>query len=346
MNPSSLKPCSVKRASWFGKWMIAALSLLGLSGLAQAANDTQPQASLTTVSSLAPNLRPQNVPLDYVITPNGYFAASCVQAVGQGEKVRADGSIEALDGSIRKPGACNLPHYTQSGVRIEANGTVDAPQSKTHASSYSGWLLTADYVSSSNVGSISATWTVPTNPSKTTDQVDYFFPGLEQNDSNPDSILQPVLGYNAFSGSGVSEWTLSSWNCCYAGSTYYSGPVNTEAGHEIYGIVTATCTSTSDSSTCATITSTDETSGASTTFTTSPYGALTWVFGGTLEAYNISSCSLLPASGSVAFTSIVVKDMSGNTLSNPWSADNIIGSSGPNCDYGISTSNSSVTLKY
>jgi hypothetical protein len=32
---------------------------------------------------------------------------------------------------------------------------------------------------------------VPSNPSKTTDQVDYFFPGLEQNDINPDSILQP-----------------------------------------------------------------------------------------------------------------------------------------------------------
>jgi hypothetical protein len=176
-------------------------------------------------------------------------------------------------------------------------------------------------------------------------QVDVF-PGLEQNDSNPDSILQPLLGYNAFSGSGVSEWTLSSWTCCYAGSTSYSGPVNTAAGHEIYGIVTSTCTSTSETSHCATITSTDQTSGASTTFTTGPYGALTWVFGGTLEAYNISNCDLLPASGSVSYTSIVVKDMSGNTLSNPWSADNIIGSSKPQCNYGISTSNSSVTLKY
>jgi hypothetical protein len=48
----------------------------------------------------------------------------------------------------------------------------------------------------------------------------------------------------------------------------------------------------------------------------------------------------------VSYTSIVVKDMSGNTLSNPWSADNIIGSSKPQCNYGISTSNSSVTLKY
>ncbi|GGA00047.1 hypothetical protein [Dyella caseinilytica] len=342
-----MKPFFVRRSSWFGKWMIAAVSLVGLTGIAQAVDDAQPQAALTTVSSLAPNFRPQNVPLDYVITPNGYFAASCVHAVANGEKVHADGSIEALDGSIRKPAACTLPHYTQSGVRIEANGAFGiVPQSKKPASSYSGWLLTADYVSSSDVGSISATWTVPSNPSKTTDQVDYFFPGLEQNDSNPDSILQPVLGYNAFSGSGVSEWTLSSWNCCYAGSTYYSGPINTAAGHEIYGIVTATCTSTSTSSTCAKITSTDETSKTSTTFTTSPYGALTWVFGGTLEAYNISNCDLLPASGSVAFTSIVVKNMSGTTLSNPWSPDNIIGSSGPNCNYGISTSNGSVTLKY
>lgn len=338
-----MKPFHSRYTSWVGKCMLAVVSLTGLAGMAQAADNAP---SIATVSSIAPDLRPQNVPLDYVITPNGYFAASCVQAVRQGEKVHADGNIEALDGSIRKPSGCTQPHYTQSGVRIEANGNISSRASKQPASSYSGWLLTADYVSSANVGSISASWVVPSNPSKTTDQVDYFFPGLEQNDSNPDSILQPVLGYNAFSGSGVSEWTLSSWNCCYAGSTYYSGPVNTAAGHEIYGIVTSTCTSTSETSNCATITSTDQTSGASTTFTTSPYGALTWVFGGTLEAYNISNCDLLPASGSVSYTSIVVKDMNGNTLSNPWSADNIIGSSGPSCNYGISTSNGSVTLDY
>jgi hypothetical protein len=330
-----------------GKWMLAAVSLLGLAGVVQAADDAQPQPALATVGSLESNMRPQNVPLDYVITPNGFFAASCVHAVRQGEKVHADGSIEAIDGSIRKPATCTQPHFTQSGVRIEANGSMSSRASKNPpASSYSGWMLDADYVSSSNVGSISANWVVPSNPSKTTNQVDYFFPGLEQNDSNPDSILQPVLGYNAFSGSGISAWTLSSWNCCYAGSTYYSGPVNTAAGHEIYGIVTSTCTSTSTSSTCATITSTDETSGATTTFTTSPYGALTWVFGGVLEAYNISNCDLLPASGTVSYTSIVVKNMSGTTLSNPWSNDNIIGSSKPQCSYGVSSTNSTVTLKY
>jgi hypothetical protein len=338
-----MKPFSSRRMAWLSTGMLAIMSL---AGMAQAADAAQAQATLATVSSIAPDLRPQNVPLDYVITPNGYFAASCVQVVHQGENVRADGSIQAQDGSIRKPAACTQPHYTQSGVRIEADGRIASPASRQPASGYSGWMLTADYVSAADVGSISASWTVPSNPSKTTDQVDYFFPGLEQNDSNPDSILQPVLGYNAFSGSGVSKWTLSSWNCCYAGSTYYSGPINTAAGHAIHGIVTSTCTSTSESSNCASITSTDETSGATTTFTTSPYGALTWVFGGTLEAYNISNCDLLPASGSVSYTSIVVKNMSGETLSNPWSADNIIGSSKPQCSYGISTSNSSVTLKY
>jgi hypothetical protein len=342
-----MKLFNFRNTSWMGTWMLAAMSLATLTGMAYAAdNATSSQAALTSVSTIAPNLRPQNVPADYVITPNGFFAASCVHAVNQGEKVHADGSIEAVDGSIRKPAACTQPHYTQSGVRIEANGTVDLSSKKPPQSGYSGWMLTADYVSSSDVGTISAYWNVPTNPSSTTDQVVYFFPGLEQNDSNPDSILQPVLGYNAFSGGGVSEWTLSSWNCCYAGSTYYSGPVNTAAGDQIYGIVTSTCTSTSESSNCATITTTDKTTGASTTFTTSPYGALTWVFGGTLETYYISSCSLLPASKTVTYSSIVVKDMNGNTLSNPWSADNIIGSSSPQCNYSISSSNSSVTLNY
>ena len=335
-----MKPFVSRRASW----MLAVVSLLGLTGAAQAADDAKPQAALTTVSSLAPSLRPQNVPLDYVVTPNGYFAASCVQAVHQGEKVHQDGSIEKADGSIRKPAVCAQPHYTQSGARVEANGSKSLPEAtRQPASGYSGWFLTAYYSTSTAVGSIAANWVVPSSPSQTTDQVDYFFPGLEQSESNGESILQPVLGYNAFSGSGVSLWTLSSWNCCVSGTTYYSGPVNTAAGHQIYGIVTATCDGGSD---CATITSTDQTNGQTTTLQTDPYAALTWVFGGTLEAYNISSCSLLPASKSVVYTGIQVKDMSGNTISQSWTPWNVIGSSSPQCGYGISTTSSSVTLDY
>jgi hypothetical protein len=336
-----MKPFALTHASWLGSLMLAALSL---AGVAHAADDAKPQAALTSVSSLSPGARPQNVPLDYVITPNGYFDASCVQAVQPGERVRADGSIEARDGSLRKPAACTQPHYAQNGTRIDPNGETSAPASQRQpASGYSGWFLTAYYTTSSGVGSISANWVVPSSPSKTTNQVDYFFPGLEQSESDAESILQPVLGYNAFSGSGVSLWTLSSWNCCVSGTTYYSGPVNTAAGDQIYGIVTATCDSGSN---CATITSTDETNGHTTTLKTNPYAALTWVFGGTLEAYNISSCSLLPASKSVVYSGIQVKDMSGNTISQSWTPWNVIGSSSPQCGYGISTTTSSVTLDY
>jgi hypothetical protein len=336
-----MKTFALTRASWLGSLMLAVLSL---AGVAHAADDAKPQAILTSVSSLSPEARPQNVPLDYVITPNGYFDASCVQAVQPGERVRADGSIEARDGSLRKPAACTQPHYAQNGTRIDPNGETSAPASQRQpASGYSGWFLTAYYTTSSGVGSISANWVVPSSPSKTTNQVDYFFPGLEQSESDAESILQPVLGYNAFSGSGVSLWTLSSWNCCVSGTTYYSGPVNTAAGDQIYGIVTATCDSGSN---CATITSTDETNGHTTTLKTNPYAALTWVFGGTLEAYNISSCSLLPASKSVVYSGIQVKDMSGNTISQSWTPWNVIGSSSPQCGYGISTTTSSVTLDY
>lgn len=340
-----MKPFTRKRISWTGRWMFAAVVLLGLaSGIAQAADDAKPQPALTSVSSLDPSLRPQNVPTDYVITPNGYFSASCVQAVHEGEKVRSDGRIESRDGTIRKPAVCTQPHYTQTGVRIDPNGNASSPTSSKHPpSGYSGWLLTAYYSTSVAVGSISADWVVPSSPSRTTNQVDYFFPGLEQSEQGSESILQPVLGYNAFSGSGVSLWTLSSWNCCVSGTTYYSGPVNTAAGHQIYGIVTATCDGGSD---CATITSTDQTNGNTTTLQTDPYAALTWVFGGTLEAYNISSCNLLPASKSVVYSSIRVKDMSGNVISEPWTNDNIIGSSKPQCGYGISNTSSSVTLDY
>jgi hypothetical protein len=338
-----MKLFAFRSTPWMGKWMLAVVVLASLAGTAHAADNAQAQAALTTVASLNPNLRPQNVPLNYVVTPNGYFAASCVQAVQQGEKIHRDGSIESANGSVRKPVICTQPHYTQNGARIEANGGVTSLATKKPASGYSGWFLTAYYTTSSGVGSIAADWVVPSSPSQTTDQVDYFFPGLEQSESDGESILQPVLGYNAFSGSGVSLWTLSSWNCCVSGTTYYSGPVNTAAGDQIYGIVTATCNGGSD---CATITSTDETNGHTTTLQTDPYAALTWVFGGTLEAYNISNCNLLPASKSVVYTGIKVKDQSGNVISQSWTPWNVIGSSSPQCNYGISTTTSSVTLDY
>ena len=50
-------------------------------------------ASLTAVGDLPANARPQGVPLNYVVTPNGLFHPSCVIAVAEGEKLTASGAV-------------------------------------------------------------------------------------------------------------------------------------------------------------------------------------------------------------------------------------------------------------
>lgn len=343
-----MKPFTYRSRGWAGRWMFTAIAMLGIASAATHAADNASQSTaLTTVGTLDASARPPAVPVDYVVTPNGYFSVSCVQPVHAGEKLHSDGRIESANGSMRTPAACTQPHYSASGARIDPNGTITAMADSTRKNpSINGWVLDADYSSSVAIGRIVASWTVPSAPTKvTSSQVDYFFPGLEQSESSAESILQPVLGYNAFS-SPYNKWTMASWNCCVSGTTYYSDPINVSVGDKIVGNTQSSCGAWPSCATWA-ITSTDETTGQSTTLNTDPYAALTWVFGGVLEAYGISSCNQFPASQPLVFSSIQVYDINNNPIASPpWGASYDVGSAKPQCNYNISTTTSSVTLAY
>ena len=57
---------------------------------------------------------------------------------------------------------------------------------------------------------------------------------------NVQTIVQPVLGWNAFND---SRWTIASWNCCLGGETWHSAPVAVEAGVTMEGRVrSSNCT--------------------------------------------------------------------------------------------------------
>lgn len=326
---------------WSGACALIVLMVFGIAGTVSAA-DTATVPSPRAIADFDASQRPQDVPADYVVTPNGFFAPSCVQAVHDGEKLHADGRIEAVDGSIRKPATCTQPHFRFDGTRVNPNGSFAMPAIHARANpTINGWVEDANYESSVNIGKIVATWTVPKTPTSQTGQTDYFFPGLEQNDSNPESILQPVLGYGAFSG---TVWTLSSWNCCVSGTTYYSGPINVNVGDKILG--TTACAAKNSCGTWA-ITSQDVTTNKSTTLKTDPYGNLLWVFGGVMEVYGVSSCNELPASSPLTYSGIAVYNTSFTQISNPpWGKDYPIGSGTPQCSYNVSTSASSVSLSY
>ena len=306
----------------------------------------------TSALAAGGDMRPAGVPADFVITPNGYFHPSCIQQVADDEMVQEDGSIRRADGSVRNTEACRYPRFTFSGLRIEANATsvnyVDsaAGGDSNHFPAINGWTAYSETNPNSTTtpdASIqTATFNVPTAPTSKGRQVVYFFPGLQQGPSTK-TILQPVLGWNAFNNDQV--WTIASWNCCESGTTYNSTPVTVNAGDEIYGSITGTC-ATGQVCTAFNIVTKDQNSGQSTTLSnTGSYGQkFNWYFGGVLEMYNVNRCTQLPASGSVSFTNIDIYDINDQLQSPTWSPEYT--SSTPQCSYKVTTTTNSTTITF
>jgi len=248
---------------------------------------------------------PVNVPRDYVITPNGFFHPSCVQRIESDETLHADGTIVRADGGSRRVPACAYPHFAADGTELAADAapfpTSAAPSDPPQIN---GWVAYASYTLARANASvyIASDMSVPTAPNIHSGQVVYFFPGLEDA-QHVQTIVQPVLGWNAFNDGG---WTIASWNCCLSGQTWHSPAVTVDSGVTLFGRVSG---SNCDGSVCAdwTILTRDPVNDHDTTLNTSGYGqAFDWVFGAVLEAYGISQCGELPQSQTEEFSRIVV----------------------------------------
>lgn len=274
---------------------------------------------------------PGVVPADYVITPNGYFHPSCVRRIGAGETVLEHGQVRRADGRVVRQAACAYPRFTRDGQRIEA---------RSQAPVINNWVAYSNTDTANPppaAGALEARWVVPSEPSKRGRQVVYFFPGLEPA-SDVRTILQPVLGWNAFND---RAWTLASWNCCVDGSTNHSDPVDVNVGDSIYGVAYATCAAGTICDSWQ-IQSLDTTTGASTLLATSGYGQVfNWYFGGVLEAYGVRDCTQYPANGSVAFTDILASDYNFEPLSLKWLKGTT--SVKPQCDYKVKAKTSDTT---
>lgn len=162
-------------------WRLLSACLL-LTAFAPAAHADEAAAAprqLTTVASLDRAARPANVPLDYVVTPNGYFSPACVQVIHQNETLRTDGSILQKNGAVRSAAKCDRPHFDRAGhsIAATANGPVQAQSaSGTVEPTYTGWIESANYNNGSNVGRLRATWRVPSVPGDAQNQTVFFFP--------------------------------------------------------------------------------------------------------------------------------------------------------------------------
>ena len=297
-------------------------------------------APLARVVDMASSARPAGVPLDYVITPAGYFHAACVVQLDDGEQLTPEGDVLLKhELGVRKVATCRHASFDLRGDRhaVDAQG-VDA---RPAATAFSGWISDSQSSGAPPASQMVADWTVPASPTTNAGQTLYFFPGLEAT-PNVVTILQPVLGWNSYSN---STWTMANWNCCKSGTVYTGNPITVRPGDQIHGAMVGTgCTRTSPCTSWA-ITSTDLTTNQTTTMKTSAWSQLfNWYFGGVMEVYGVSACHHLPASGSITFTNVKVYDTSNVLVIPTWRTS--VASSAPRCNYAVNPSTNQTQLTF
>lgn len=312
------------------------------------AAETQSADSTHAAPAAGPN-RPASVPDGYVVTPFGYFHASCVQSLAKGEQILPDHRIEHADGSVEESAAvCTYAHYTASGKLMRGNSaSQSAVESNTASSSASpeinGWIESASITTNAptSYASLIARWTVPPQPRADDGQVLFYFPGLEDI-NNTQSILQPVLTFSA------GQWYLQSWNCCLSGIAVNSPAVNVSPGDRIYGSATNTCGA--GALTCATwnVLSLDMTTGESTELADTPSDGqvFNWAFGGVMEPYYVVSCDDFPPDRSVSFDDVTVFSEGLRPVHDAKWARSVNTTATPQCDFDVKSDPTKITLSY
>ncbi len=332
-------------------------------------------AGLATVYAQVPAgaNRPAAVPEGYLITPMGYFHPSCVKQVAKGDVLHPEEmAIAHADGSFDSMTECAYPHFNARGeiVPRESTGKTasnakaevvplsastetkkpDDPPSIAHS-----WIVAIYTDTTSSYGEVTSEYKIPAAPTSHDGQTIYFFPGLQDLNSNKtETILQPVVGWNAYYN---NAWGIASWNCCVKNTVYVSTPEKAKTGDKIYGQVINQCKAGTLECGKWTVRTEDKTTGAySDLFNESNFGqTFNWGFGSVLEVYNVAKCSDYPAGGKLESTSVTFYNDKFQKISSPswyllkaWQLNSPPVKS-PICNYGgylDNSSGSSQTLTY
>jgi len=173
-----------------------------------------------------------------------------------------------------------------------------------------GWLDNAGWyppAPQNHLQSFTATYSVPQNPAISTNNVLFYFIGMQDNEAprTEVNILQPVLTW----GNGIAGWNAASWACCPKNITYRSASLRgIRAGDTLLGDIHRV-----DSSTWSIDT---RWNGQNVTLR-AQVGNYNYNWADvTLEVYNIDTnqCGMF-GNGPMKFSSLVLKDVQGETLS-------------------------------
>ncbi len=276
--------------------------------------------------------------------------------------VPATENTNAFTSNVTAPNKEELPpacvHVVPNNAIVSANGTVVVPgvmreniqlacSQKTIPPATNGYVVDGNDLlstSSNSINELIAYWTVPPNPttcSSSSDQILFFWNGLEDNGNDTYGVLwQPVLSHGYNGGSYgcyyyINVWFLDNGNSMITpGFTVYPGDtIFAELYYE--GTVGGTCCYWYGEIA-------DQTSGhlgvESEQGQTGPgtYYQMYWAFGGVLEVANVNSCSEYPngSSGYTEFYNILMYDSTWTAVSPSWTS--FVTSQTPGCNFGTS----------
>ncbi len=289
---------------------------------------------VSTSTALA--VTPAGVPEGYVVTPFGYYHASCVQILAEGDELRPDELvIQHKDGSLDSMRACAYAHYTAGGEAVPAE--AKDPSIK-HA-----WIEDVFAKTSTSYGGLLTEWKVPPAPKSNNGQTLYFFPGLED-DKDVKTIIQPVLGWNS---DYKDAWGIASWNCCTKGTVFESNPVPVKSGDTILGAMYNNCKAGTLECTSWDVITQDLTSKKQTALlkTSNFKQTFNWAFSNVLEVYNVVKCADLPPNDALTASDIALfTDKDVQIKAPAWFVS--VASVTPKCGYGASGTETKITITY
>jgi hypothetical protein len=241
-----------------------------------------------------------------VITPFGIRPKECVHHLRKGHRLNpTDDGVEVIESTH---GRVVEFHPTLEQCMEDIKNIKPIAEQKEATFPINGWLDYVSFTPSANVKEFSATYTVPAAPTKSLNQVLFYFIGVENFDSNTVTILQPVLTW----GNGHTGWNMASWNCCPSGQTWTSDFIlNLEEGDVLQGYINVTTSNSAIVSTFGDQTVTLEIATNGRNFN--------WM-DVTLEVYSVVSCSEFAASA-MTISNLAAVDVDNNEIKVSW-ADN------------------------
>ncbi|HEY0714431.1 MAG TPA: hypothetical protein VGF45_17235 [Polyangia bacterium] len=277
--------------------------------------------------------RPEGPAAEYVDTPVGRFHRSCVHEVPEAAEIDDTGNVQQGGRLLKRLERCRFKSFR--GRR--------QPEKDLPPPTVNGWIARLyAFAPITPAGyrwfnALTHTMKVPSNPTTRNGQLLYTFTSLLP--LAGDAIIQPVLQWGIGPAGGGTKWGAAAWYVDNGRNFVTHSPLrDVVAGDSMVGQMAAlSCTS---AGVCRWAIAWSRNGQGLTSMVVQTTNTFALADKAVLEAYNLTSCRQLPASGVLLFTNVKVfqpvtalDNMTEVTSSLNWASQkwNVT----PNCNYGV-----------